>query len=94
MCGFPVISADCHFGPREILAPATRREFIREAEWAEFGILLPHSQPSHIAAWTETISKIITDRQIHERYANAARTRAKDFLRNRILIKWFNVIEN
>ena len=44
--GVPVISADCAYGPRELLAPDTNhRTVASDSEYAEYGILVPPMTP-------------------------------------------------
>ncbi|MFL5729907.1 MAG: glycosyltransferase, partial [Cytophagaceae bacterium] len=67
ICGAPVLSSDCPWGPREILSEHyVPKENLSSAEYADFGILLPvfskkkeGGLDTSIQVWTETLDKFL-----------------------------------
>lgn len=70
ICGVPVISTDCDFGPREILAPETDPSAkTNDVEYAEYGILVPSFDLSDIDISTSISNKeMILSRAIIDLY--------------------------
>lgn len=58
ICGVPVISTDCDYGPREILAPSTNPLYkTSDIEYAKYGILIPSFDMSDIDVTTYICEK-------------------------------------
>jgi N-acetylgalactosamine-N,N'-diacetylbacillosaminyl-diphospho-undecaprenol 4-alpha-N-acetylgalactosaminyltransferase len=76
--GIPVISTDCRSGPREILAPGTNPEIevTSSIELAEYGILTPVNNVALLAA---AMTKIFTDKELHQALAGKGKQRAAAF---------------
>lgn len=100
ICGVPAVTTDCPTGPREILAPSTGTpaKAIREAEKAEFGVLMPMlNQPATLVAdqhvWTDTLDQLLGDAAERERLGRLASQRMQDFSREKIFRQWVTVLE-
>lgn len=94
-CGAMVVSTDCQTGPREILADRTSENKNASVEFAKYGVLMPLiNSPEHIRIWSETINNIINDPRIPESYKALGKERVKDFSGDKIIDKWYNLIEN
>jgi len=102
-CNLPVISTDCLYGPREILAPQMKDEgMLNHIEYAEFGILVPcldgkfrlANQPLTLEEQllAESILRVLTDKNLHSHYALTGRKRAEDFDVNRVVRAYTNLI--
>lgn len=102
-CGLPVISANCQFGPSEILAPD---ESISERDvyYGRYGILIPQFSDKRFDVndlqfekSDELLAKAIIELLLHEdlqkEYQNRANIRAREFEPDRIVNKWFELIE-
>jgi glycosyltransferase involved in cell wall biosynthesis len=98
-----VIAADCHSGPREILAPDTDPEKqTREMELAEYGILTP-SLPSPniempvddriISEWVKAVKLILSNERLREQYRQRGLERTKSFDRDEILGQWESLLD-
>ena len=101
ICGVPAVTTDCPTGPREILAPSTGTLLtpIRNAEKAEFGVLMPMlNQPTTLAAdlkvWTDTLDQLLGDAAERERLGQLASQRMQDFTREKIFRKWTILLED
>lgn len=88
--GLPVISTDCPYGPREILAPETDTDtLIKEGmDISDFGILTPVGQEIPLAA---AMQKMIDDRAMRTRFQEKAAIRAGDFNIHKISEQYFSL---
>ena len=94
--GKVVISSDCPFGPREILAPNTEFKECKEVEYAQYGVLVPNGVNDlhdHIirndeVMFAEAILSVISDNGKMEYYEKAAQERAETFAPRVIVKKW------
>lgn len=70
--GAPVVATNCASGPSEILAEA-RRDRVAGLTFAQHGVLTP---PNDVAAMSEALRAMTTDRRAHYGARAAARARA------------------
>ena len=101
ICGVPAVTTDCPTGPREMLAPSTDTppKPIRNAEQAEFGMLMPMLNQSATLAedlevWTETLDRLLGDAMECERLGRLASQRMQEFTREKIFSQWVAVLED
>lgn len=94
ICGVPVMSSDCPYGPAEILAPGVETVVNRDEPFrAPYGMLMPMiSGDKSSKIWVNTISGILDDSQQREKLSAAASKRAHDFDRDAIVKQWVNII--
>ena len=88
-CGIPVISTDCKTGPREILCAGSIEGNIIAPSLCEYGILVPNLgeefnyDVSVIEKceidMAEGITRLLVDKEINKKYAEASLLRANDF---------------
>lgn len=99
-CGLAVVSTDCPTGPREMLAPATKKPLtpLRHAESGTYGMLLPMlTQPATLAnditVWVDTLVKLLANDDARNQLAKLAQERIQDFTRERIFKQWIELVE-
>jgi N-acetylgalactosamine-N,N'-diacetylbacillosaminyl-diphospho-undecaprenol 4-alpha-N-acetylgalactosaminyltransferase len=85
-----VISTDCHYGPREILAPDTDIDTVIKdnIEMARYGILTP---VKNIACMTHAMMLMMTNNDIMNKYRKLGSLRAADFGINKIMRQYFGL---
>ncbi|MES2785425.1 MAG: glycosyltransferase [Pseudomonadota bacterium] len=94
-CGVATVSADCPTGPREILAPGTRRDSydLRVPETAQNGVLMPLiCKPADIDLWSKTVSRLLTDSQERSRLVANGRRSIQKLDRPQIVARWKRLI--
>lgn len=91
-CGIPVMSADCPYGPAEILHPG-RADGSTEII-VENGLLLPMTnRPEAIDIWTRYLIELLQDKSLRDRLSMNAKRRIADFSKDKIVPQWINAIE-
>lgn len=104
-CALPVVSADCQYGPREILAPNTDFSIItEEVTEVEFGILVPPMDGNKYSATNpiakceidlaDGIIKMLSDEEKRIMYKNKYRKHGEEFSPDAITKQWQKVINN
>lgn len=90
-CGLPVISSDCHSGPREIVAPSSdvNKKLIEEIETAEYGMLFPVDNEEMLLKSMETIVK---DTNLYKKLQEKSKTRANDFMTDVIIDRFREIL--
>jgi glycosyltransferase involved in cell wall biosynthesis len=94
-CKIPIVAADCHSGPREVLAPGTELDNkITKAELATFGILMPVLNDTVATQeWVVTLKHVVLNETLRNEYASKGLVRLKDFSVSAILEQWMSLIE-
>lgn len=99
-CGVACITADCPTGPREMLAPdsATPARPLRQAEWTEYGVLMPMltdpaTLPQTIQVWADAIEQLMLDEPRRTRLGEQAYQRALDFSHANTFRRWQQLID-
>jgi glycosyltransferase involved in cell wall biosynthesis len=100
ICGTPVVSTECPTGPRELLAPDTALTYtLRVAEYASYGVLMPlldrgqREYQTSCEVWKETVLSLLNDSVLRAQYSAQGLLRMQDFSREKIIEKWFGLIE-
>lgn len=99
-----IVSTDCYYGPREILAPNTDiKKQTKEIEFAEYGVLVPNWNDEKFDGsiqitkeekiYAKAIERLLIDDDLRKKYERDASMRAKDFLPVKIKKEWNNFFE-
>ncbi len=102
--GLPIISTDCQFGPREILAPnSDLSSYASDIEFGEYGILVPVDESYDIKDETKLSSEetkladairlLHTDKSLREKYVKKSLEGSLIFRKEKIIDDWIAVIE-
>jgi N-acetylgalactosamine-N,N'-diacetylbacillosaminyl-diphospho-undecaprenol 4-alpha-N-acetylgalactosaminyltransferase len=88
--GLPVISTDCPYGPREILAPDTDESLLIKdhIEFARYGILTPIKKIHHLA---DAMREIMNNEALRKKYRDLAPVRTADFDIKKIKKEYFDL---
>ena len=103
-CGVPVVSTDCKYGPREILAPDTSLAVeLKEIEWAKYGVLVPSFSMEDIDISTsisenerllgEAIIKTLKNKEKTNEYIARGKEYSHMFDNQRITELWLKTIQ-
>lgn len=104
-CQIPIISADCRFGPREILAPETDFNYeTKTPEYCSYGVLMPvlynkkkttqklFSKEEII--WSDTIVSLYRDKEVSNNFINKSMEGVKNFDVELIIPMWKKLLNN
>ena len=103
--GRPVISTDCHSGPRELLSPdCDSSKKTVKIDKALYGILTPRLEQSRFApaaplsvaeqAMADALTEMLSNPSLIDHYARQSNLRARDFTRDSIIQQWISLIDS
>lgn len=95
--GKPIVSTDCDFGPRELLAPDTDfRKKTDKIEYAEYGVLVPVMTQGErsIEIMAEAVLQMLQDEQMRESYQRKAAERIKKFEIGQTAEEWLAMLKD
>jgi len=101
--GLPVISTDCSSGPRELLYPESD-PLVKTStlQLAPYGILVPSFIRGFLSSnipitqkelvLAQAMKLLLDDESLYHKYASASKARILDFLPEKILPQWFELL--
>lgn len=103
-CGIPIVSVDCKYGPREILAPGTSlKHSCSKMELCEYGILSPRfglgdinitrSVEAEELLLGKAIAEMLRRDELRKGYARKGKDYCKKFDNNSITQQWIAVMD-
>ena len=104
-CKIPIVSADCPYGPKELLAPNEKLDLaVNEIHYGEYGILVPPMSSKKYEAdekidysekcLAEALIKVIENSELRDNYRQLITKRGRDFEPNEITKQWLDVLEH
>ena len=94
ICGVPVISSDCPYGPREIIAPILTEPVLNNAYSSSSGILMPLSNTEkELNYWVQSILSILENKEHKNKIVQGGLDRVKDFDREKTVAEWLKVLQ-
>ncbi len=104
-CGVPIVSTDCRYGPREILAPSTDQNKIANIiEECEYGVIIPPFNYDDIdislvinkeeIIMAKAIVNLLKNNSLMEKYSEKGLIYSRRFDCNNITEKWVECINN
>lgn len=99
-----IVSTDCYYGPREILAPNTDiKKLTSNIELAEYGVLVPNFDKEkkyedlvitkEEKIYAEALIRLLENTQLKHQYEEKAYKRVEEFLPAKIKEDWKKIIE-
>ena len=103
-CKLPVVSADCPYGPKELLGPEEDLDsFVSAIDYAQYGILVPPMDGKKYSAMdsltfseecmANAIIEMLNNQKLREDYKERITNRGKDFSPDIITEQWLDVIK-
>lgn len=106
ICELPCVATDFRTSAREILAPDTDVTYCLESgiEYAQYGVITPvcsgikHKRNEKLESAEECLAqamlKLYSDKEMYERYKNAARLRGKQMDINQKVQEWLQLVND
>ena len=93
ICGVPVISSDCPYGPREILAPELKRPTVDKPYINSTGILMPLSNTDNdLDHWLKCVSSIVENKEYRNKLVEGGLARVSEFNKETIIAQWLQIL--
>lgn len=90
----PIISADCEFGPREILKKKND-DVIEAISYEEYGVLIPNNKIKDYESYiARSMIEMLKNNKKIEEYAYKSKERIKIFEERNILEKWKKLLKS
>jgi glycosyltransferase involved in cell wall biosynthesis len=96
ICGVPVMSSNCPYGPQEILAPGINNDVWNEKPLvAPYGILMPvANRPERVGLWADTIKHMLHNENLLSKIAMQAAEHVRIFDKEEIIKTWFSILND
>ena len=93
ICGVPVISTDCPYGPREILAPELNEAILDKPYSNSSGVLMPLSNTNNdLEHWLQCVSSILDNKEYGNKLVQGGLARVSEFNKEKIIAQWLEAL--